>query len=447
MPTQATHDLQQHFHPALTRLQQDPPNPAGRRLLWILLTLLAFVIGWALYGRLDVIAVAPGQLVPAGRIQIIQPVRAGVVREILVQEGQSVRQGQVVMRMEALESETDLAALEQELAREHLALRRIEAQLQDRPLLRSEGDDDALFAEASQRCEANRKAHAAALAEAHGEQRKAEREREAAAQRLQAIKALLPSYRKEEQALESLAAKGQAAKLQLTARRRARLEQEQQLKIQQRLLEAAEAEIALWQNRIARLSADYRQALLQEREERQQRRLTLESDLRKLRNRHQQLALRAPADGVIKDIATHTNGTVVQPGTILATLVPQGGLEAEVWISHEDIGFVHPGQSVQLKLASYPFQKYGLLPGELVRIGADAKAPSTASHEAAPDSTATGYRAVVQLDRPLLDGPAGQFRLAPGMQLQAEILLGTRSVADYLLSPVQAAWHEAGRER
>jgi len=71
--------------------------------------------------------------------------------------------------------------------------------------------------------------------------------------------------------------------------------------------------------------------------------------------------LKAPQDGVIKDLSTHTAGAVVQPGTILASLVPlDERLKAEVWVSNEDIGFVRPGQTVKLKFAPYPFQKYGM---------------------------------------------------------------------------------------
>ena len=82
--------------------------------------------------------------------------------------------------------------------------------------------------------------------------------------------------------------------------------------------------------------------------------------MEKQQHRRELLELKAPQDGVIKDLATHTSGTVVQPGTVLASLVPQDEkLKAEVWVSNEDIGFVRPSQAVKLKFAAYTFQKYG----------------------------------------------------------------------------------------
>ncbi|RMG33873.1 MAG: HlyD family type I secretion periplasmic adaptor subunit [Gammaproteobacteria bacterium] len=437
------------YHPALIRLQQTPPSPLRRHLLWTLLLLLLFVIAWMAIGRLDIVAVAPGQLVPSERIKIIQPAEAGIVRRILVREGQKVAKGQVLMQMEALEAEADIETLRHKVARERLALRRLQAELQDRPMQALPEDPPADFADAAARCEANRRAHETALAEAHSELRKAKRERAVALQQQQAIAAVLPSYREEEEALAQLAAKGHTGKLQAAEKRRKRIEQEQQLATQRALVSAAEAGIELWQHRIERIAADHRQRLHEEQAQHQTRLLELARQLKKLRNRREHLVLRAPQDGIIKDLATHTDGTVVQPGTILATLVPEGDdLEAEVWISNADIGFVHPGQTVQLKLAAYPFQRYGILPATLVQVSADARRSAEDGTPAAiTDREPARYRALARLHSQQLASGGTRHALAPGMQLQAEIMLGSRSIADYLLSPVQAAWQEAGRER
>jgi len=162
------------------------------------------------------------------------------------------------------------------------------------------------------------------------------------------------------------------------------------------------------------------------------------------------MELKAPQDGIIKDLATHTAGTVVQPGTVLASLVPQDEpLRVEVWVSNEDIGFVRPGQPVKLKFAAYPFQKYGMGHGVVDYVSADAQ-----SEEEVRDSGSQAgrqrplrYKALVAMDASALEMEQIRYPLSVGMQTTAEILLGDRTVAEYLLSPVQKAWHEAGRER
>jgi HlyD family secretion protein len=159
------------------------------------------------------------------------------------------------------------------------------------------------------------------------------------------------------------------------------------------------------------------------------------------------LELKAPQAGVVKDLATHTPGTVVAPGTILLTLVPQNEpLVAEVWISNADAGFVQPKQKTRVKLAAYPFQKYGMLEGAVRHISADAQEKSNEPGGTKPFQEAA-YRALIALDADHLASQGSKLQLVPGMLVSAEIHLGTRSVIEYLLSPVQKIAHEAGRER
>ncbi|MBI3230666.1 MAG: HlyD family efflux transporter periplasmic adaptor subunit, partial [Burkholderiales bacterium] len=159
---------------------------------------------------------------------------------------------------------------------------------------------------------------------------------------------------------------------------------------------------------------------------------------------------RAPQDGTIKDIATTTQGAVVQPGSVLMTLVPSDELLfADVVIKNEDVGFVQAGQKVQIKLATYPFQRYGMVHGTLEQLGADASEVGKSNNgEGSSNTNAASYKARIRLERQVLIDAQGQhLQLAPGMQLVAEVNQGKRSVLAYLLSPVQKAVSEAGRER
>jgi len=120
-------------------------------------------------------------------------------------------------------------------------------------------------------------------------------------------------------------------------------------------------------------------------------------------------------------------------------------------VSNEDIGFVRKGQPVRIKLAAYPFQKYGMLDGELEHVGADAGEPTATAAGSTPgdDGRANGlrYKALVGLRQTQLEIDGERLELAPGMQASAEIHLGRRGVIAYLFSPVQKAWYEKGRER
>lgn len=438
------------FHPPLIRLQHTAPNPQGRRVLWMLLGLLAFLLIWALLGRLDIVAVADGKLVPASYLKIVQPSEAGIIKDILVREGETVRAGQTLMRMDALITNADLDAITTEYARKRLALARIDAELTGKPFEPDVQAPATLLRETGAQYQANREALAAALAEERSRLIKAQQELAAARQQKERLEAVLPHYRDQDKAYEKLVKDGFAGTLMGSDKRRERIEKEQELATQAYLVASAQASIDQSQKKLKQIEADYLRQLHAERNETQSQLYKLARELEKQQHRRELLELKAPQDGVIKELATHTPGTVVQPGTVLASLVPrEEKLKAEVWVSNEDIGFVWPGQPVKLKFAAYPFQKYGMGHGTVEHVSADAQ-----SEEEARDKGLQGagqrplrYKALVTLDASALETDGVRYPLSVGMQTTAEILLGDRTVAEYLLSPVKKAWHEAGRER
>lgn len=140
--------------------------------------------------------------------------------------------------------------------------------------------------------------------------------------------------------------------------------------------------------------------------------------------------------------------TVVAPGTILLTLVPSNEpLVAEVWVGNTDAGFVQANQKAKIKLAPYPFHKHGMLDGTVQHINADAQEHSEAGASQPKAMQEAAYRALINLDDGAADRRMKNLKLIPGMQVSAEIHLGTRSVVEYLLSPIRKTAHEAGRER
>lgn len=440
----------QDFLPPLIRLQQAAPNPQGRRVLWAMLTMIAFLIVWALVGRLDIVAVADGRLVPAGYLKIVQPSEAGIVREILVREGERVAEGQVLMRMDALITDADLEAIATEHLRKKLALTRIDAELSGQPFRPAFQARVALVREAEAQYRANRDALAAALEEERSRLGKAQQELAAARQQQSRLEAVLPHYREQDKAYEKLVRDGFAGALMGSDKRRECIEKEQELATQAHLVASAQASIEQSKKKLRQIEADYTRQLHAERNETQSQLDKLAKELEKQQHRRALLELKAPHDGVIKDLATHTAGTVVQPGTVLASLVPADEkLKVEVWVSNEDIGFVRSGQSVKLKFAAYPFQKYGMGHGTVEHVSADAQSEEEARDKglASNGQRPLRYKALVTLASSALDMDDVKYPLSVGMQTTAEILLGDRTVAEYLLSPVQKAWHEAGRER
>ena len=433
---------------ALARLHASPPAPFGRWVLWLMLALVLVLLAWSAIGRLDIVAVAQGKLVPLSRIKIVQPAEAGVVKQILVHEGESVKQGQVLMRMDAVLSDADTQSLQEDLQRHVLTLRRIDAELSGKPLARQAGDPVDMFNQVLAQHGANRLAYQSALDEQQSVLDKSAQDLAAARETLGKLQQVLPHYREQEAAYAQLGRDGFAGKLMVADKQRERIETEQDLKAQAFAIRSAEASMQQSEQRMIQISADYRRALQAERAVSAAQTEKLRQELAKQQHRQALLELRAPQDGVVKDLATHTVGTVTSPGTVLLTLVPQREpLQAEVWISNEDIGFVRPSQPVKLKLGAYTFQKYGMLRGNVSQVSVDASevpVPYTNAADAAPR---LAYKAVVALGSQRLVADGKAHTLAPGMQVSAEILLGTRTVLEYVLSPIRGAFQEAAQER
>ena len=436
------------FSPPLLRIQESPPAPLAGWMLRLLFALLTAAFLWAILGRLDIVAVTDGKLVPSSYLKIVQPAEQGIVREILVKEGEKVEAGQVLIRMDSALTGADMKSLQAEHAHKRLALRRVDAQLSQDKFLRQRNDPPDLYARVEAQYAANVRAYENALSQEKALLEKARQDLGAAEQTKAKLEQVLPHYIEQEKAFEKLSKDGFSGRILYTDKRRERIEKEQDLRTQEFSIRAAEALIEQSEKKMSQISADYRRSLQAERVETAAQLERLTQELAKLAHRHELLDLRAPQAGVVKDLATHTAGTVAAPGTILMTLVPEGDkLVAEVWVSNQDVGFVRPGQEAKLKLAAFQFQKYGMIGGRVLRVNADAtEAPSPNLRQDIGRERATGplaFRAVIELERQDLFSHA----LQPGMQVVGEIHLGTRTVLEYLLSPVQKAFHEAARER
>jgi len=440
------------FAPAIVRVQDKPPSPLPRLVLHGVLALFAILLVWAAVGRLDIIAVAQGKLVPQSYLQIVQPFESGIVKELLIKEGDQVHAGQVLARMDTSLSDADSQELANELHLKSLQLRRIDAELNGTPLKPLDDDPPELLAQVQAQYRHRRQAYLDALGEQQAVLHKSREELSSAQAVKAALEQTLPVLIAQDEGWEQLAKEGYAGKLLALDKKRARMEKEGELRAQTFNVASLKAAIAQAEQRSAQISSNYRSQLLNERVQAEGEYHKLTQDRAKQEHRQGLLELKAPQDGLVKDLSTHTLGTVVQPGTVLMTLVPVNeAMVAEVWVSNLDAGSVEPRQRVKLKFAAFPFQQYGMVEGVVQQVSPDASelpgARDEKKRDTAEPTTPLSYRALVALNTPYLERSGVRHTLAPGMQVSAEINLGSRTVLEYLLSPVQKTLHEAGRER
>lgn len=436
------------FAPDLLAIQEQPPSRLPRTVGYVTAGLFGVLLAWVTWAELDIIAAAEGRLVPRNYSRVVQPAEGGVVREVLVRDGDEVKAGQLLLRMDATTASADMGMLKADAAVKELSLRRIDAELKGQALRIESHDPPEVAAQVLAQHRARRQSYMDAVAQEQATLARASHDLAGARQQLAKLRATVPLYQRSASSFERLVKEGFVSELGANDKIREKIEKEQELKTQDSVVAALVSAVEQSSKKLDQIKSNYQSQLLGERLELQGQQTKTASEIQKQAYRSQLLELRAPVDGTVKDMATYTLGAVVQPGTVLLNLVPKNEqLYAEVAIRNDDVGFVVPGQAAKIKLQAYPFQKYGLLAGTVEIVSADSSAndPQKAS---SLGQNPQSYKALVKLASQELRANSNELlKLSPGMLVQAEIHQGHRTVLEYLISPVQRVVQEAGRER
>ena len=459
------------FLPAALEVMETPPSPGLRMLLWLTCGLFVLAILWAIFGKIDVVAVAAGKTVPAGNVKVIQPIEIGAVRAIHVRNGQFVRKGQLLLELDPTLASADEAQSAQTLVSAQVLQARNDA------LLAYLAGRSATFVAPPGTPEnvvrTERAFVRSAIAQYEAErasllQQRAERQAELAGAQAEIAKLResLPYLDRQMTARAELAEKGYYSRLKLLEYEQLRAEHVRNIDIQTANAARAAAAIGTLDAELRSLRENFGKVAVTDLAEANDKAGLASEELRKSARRRQFQELRAPVDGVVQQLAVNTVGGVVQPAQPLMVIVPcsrsgassaacTSGLAVEAFVQNKDIGFVHVGQRVAVKLEAFNFTDYGLIEGTVETISRDAidqsQEPAGSSRDAngRPVQPGLVYAARIVLAcapnhprrSPLCD------RVRPGMAAQAEIKTGRRRIIQYLLSPISQAASEAARER
>jgi hemolysin D len=458
-------DYELAFLPAALEITETPPSPTRRIVGVTIIALFCLALGWASLGTTDIVATAPGKIVPSGRTKVIQPFETGVVRAIHVQDGQSVKAGDVLIELDPTMSAAELGHLKSDLVSTQLEVARLRAALAGHadPLDDFHPPDDAsptlidmqrqfLI---SQSTEQNSK-----LAEIERQRAQKEAERATIAATIAKLNATIPLLQQRVDVRKYLTDKELGSKLQYLAELQDLVGQQQDLFVQQSRYREADAVVAALAETRAKVQAEYRRTLFDDLAKAEQKAGGLTQDVIKAEERTKLQLLTAPVDGVVQQLAVHTVGGVVTPAQALAVVVPADShIEIEAMVSNRDIGFVHAGQEAEIKIDTFNFTRYGLLQGRVLNVSSDAitrdkppeksndKLPGAESTSSEPKGQEMNYAARVSLDRTQMLVEDKLVNLSPGMAVTAEIKTGTRRIISYLLSPVLKYKQETLRER
>ncbi|MGP0090888.1 MAG: HlyD family type I secretion periplasmic adaptor subunit [Xanthobacteraceae bacterium] len=461
----AARRVQLEFLPAALEIVETPASPAGRAIAATIILLFVIAIAWATFGRIDIVATASGKILPTGRTKLIQPFETGVVRAIRVQDGQTVKIGDVLVELDTTINAAERDRIAKELVAAQLTVARLHAAIagMSNPEVSFEVPERASSAqiELQRRFLRNQIDEVRAkLAHIDDQITQNDASRAAVAATVQKLTLSIPLLRQRADVRHHLSDQGLGSKLQYWETQQDLVEHEQELVVQQaRLAEAIAAITALREQR-RQTEAEYNRTNLSDLADAEQKAASLGEALVGAEQRRQLQTLTAPVDGTVQQLAVHTIGGVVTPAQQLMVIVPADArLEAEAMVSNRDIGFVHAGEPVEVKIDTFNFTRYGLIHGKVASVSRDsivrdkpadksgATRPGALAETSEPQGQELLYAARIALDRTQMRIEDELINLSPGMAVTVEIKTGSRRVIEYLLSPLLRYKQESLRER
>jgi hemolysin D len=456
-----TRKVEREFLPAALEIVETPPSPIGRLGAYCLVAVFTLALIWAWFGRVDIVAVSKGKIIPTGHTKIVQPFEIGVVRAIRVHDGQEVKVGDVLIELDQTMNQADLGHQQSDLMAAKIDIARLTA------ALASENDGDTRFvppegasAEQARMGEqfligqvAQYRSKLATLA---GDETQKRAELESQKLAIGKIETLLPLLEERTQMRKTLFEHQTGTKLAYLEDLGDLLSHKKDLELQTSRLKEAEASLAASKAKLEEARAEFHRQNLNDLAEATRKANGLAQDVAKSEQRTKYQALTAPIDGTVQQLAIHSVGGVVTPAQTLLTIVPADTtIEIEAMVDNQDIGFVHPGQDAQIKVDTFNFTRYGVLHGKVVTLSQDAiprdgvGKSDLSKPGAAPDSGVAepSYAAQVSLDQTRMQIDDKLLNLSPGMAVTVEIKTGTRRIIDYLLSPILRHSQESLRER
>lgn len=442
------------FLPAALEIQASPPNPLARWLAWGGLTLVVIVIAWALLGHVNIVASAEGKIIPSSRVKQVQPLEKGVVKTLLVSEGEYVKQGQALIELDATLTQANKKRLESELNSAKLRLAVNQALLRlienaDQPISSSSIDATVLALPANTstqdatlntsllrqqwlQFQSQLQVLRSSLAKTRAEQ--------AATQEIiTKLEQTLPIAAKRAATLKNLNGKHFVSENDYLTAEQERIQQAQDLAAErQRLKQLHAAEIEV-REQINLHRAQSGSTLLTEITDLQRQIATLEEEFIKASDIDAKQVLYAPVAGRVQDLAANTIGGVVTAAQQLMLVVPdEEQLEVEVFLENKDIGFVHEGMSAEIKIHTFPFTKYGVIDAEIINVSDDATVD---------EQRGLIYRMQLRMAKNTIWVDGKEVRLQPGMAVTAEVQTGKRRIIEFFLAPLLRAKSESIRER
>lgn len=429
------------FLPAALALKEKPPSDLSRICSVVIVVAVTAALTWSCFGKIDIIATARGKIIPVGSSKIVQSITSGRVKSISVKDGDHVNKGQVLIEIDdaiprALRgnAQASLSAAYNEYRVSGLLLEKLTGKaLQQITFSIPNLVDTAGNAELAEADYKEYLSHLQALRHTEASRRSAAA---ASRQMVAQYQAAMPLVEQKAADYQNLLNEGYVSKHDAYEKRQQRIDLVGSLGAEEARHAEAEAAAASARADIATFEAQFLAQQETSYKNSQQKIQSALQDIAKADAQIEQARVKAPIDGIVQQLAVHSDAAVANEGQALLTIVPTNApLQIQADLSNRDVGFVKSGQRIEIKIDAYPYTNYGKLSGKVISISCDS----------VPDKDSDPkYQVYATID----DLASNNIINAqPGMTATVEIKTGRQRIIDYFLSPIKGAISDSFHER
>jgi len=415
------------FKPGLTEIEDEPLNPLGRAIFWIIVITILFSGGWMYFGKVDVVVTARGKVIPVGEIKILQPLTTGVVSSILVKEGDLVEKGQVLMEIDPSTTEPELDSKQKDAKQLELELLRLDAVLNRKTFQPQSAGYDAELVAVQQRLYVSTMTRLQKQIQAKEEELLQVNEQlagaEAACQRIRNLAALAEDKLVSLEPVRDIISQEQYRQAESDYKSASGnlVEAEHKSKESSATAKRIRSEITV-------IEESERDKILTELSDKRSKLNYLLGDIEKTTYINAKQQLLAPVGGFINKLLIHTVGGVVSPAEKLIALVPvESPLLISTLVQNKDIGFIAQDMESSIKVDTFNFQKYGTVAGRVSHVAKDSIEDK---------ELGLAYEVYVEPLKTSLMVEGVSTPITTGMSVTAEIKVGKRRIIEFFIYPL-----------
>ncbi|MEM7292822.1 MAG: HlyD family type I secretion periplasmic adaptor subunit [Pseudomonadota bacterium] len=404
------------------------------------LCVAAFLL-WAASAELEEVAIAGGKVVPSSQVNTVQHLEGGIIDEILVKEGQVVEIDQPLVKLNGAIAESDLSSLRARRTALRLNIERLHALVEgNQPHFNAVTSGyDQLKEEQLKILDAQRSAIKSERSVLRQQLKKRKAELAALEIELENMRLRVGLLTQERDIRKKMYRAGVVPKIEMIQARHTLAREKGELNRLERQETNAKSEINVYANRLRELIDRSRNEAMREIGQLSSEITETSETIKALDDRVRRLMVRSPVRGVVQNLPIKTSSGILAPGAVVAEIVPLNDeLRVEAEVTTRDIGFVRPGQDVQVKVESYHFARYGTVNGRLSAVSATTFVR---------DDGSSYYKVLIDLSQSFVGHRSANRNLVPGMTVTADIRTGSKTVLEYILKPIYTTLNESLRER